>query len=425
MVNAWGGPDPVEVVDAGDYELGTQWRAVADITLTHARIFTGAGENTITNRRARVWTTTGVQLGIATCDDDLPTGWSNWEYDTPVEIVAGTNFITSHMTAGDYAIVANAFDSNVPSGDGNVVGVRAVDAVNGNGVFNGTPGLFPATGSGPRHFYGSAFAYSVGIGGNTPPRITSLDLSQVGTTVTLGVNAVDDETLVGAEYRWHWGDGSADTVTNYPVVSAQHTYTATGSYAILVTVTDAGGLDVSAAAPVEIFVTGGRELTFYDVPHILLSEISAAIATTIGGPLVRECVVPAAIAWDECECGALYISVNKWFLSETFPINAQGSDPRTTPCELPWLVGEIVIQIMRCAPQPQGREVAPSCAALDNTAKITTVDAYTTLTTALRTLCELKALDRIVDFSLGEQTASGPEGACVGSELRVFVGIQR
>lgn len=166
--------------------------------------------------------------------------------------------------------------------------------------------------------------------------------------------------------------------------------------------------------------------TFYDIPKLLAAAIEAAIATTIGGPLVRVCVVPGAIAWDDCDCGALYVSVNKWFLSETFPLNAQGADPRTTPCELPWLVGDIVIQIMRCAPQPEGRTViAPTCAALEASAKIVAVDAYTVLMTTLSTLCGLKDDDVIIDFSLGEQTASGPEGACVGSEIHAFVAIPR
>jgi hypothetical protein len=166
-------------------------------------------------------------------------------------------------------------------------------------------------------------------------------------------------------------------------------------------------------------------LTFFTIPELLVTDISAALTASIGGAVDRACVVPAAIAWDHCDCGALYISANKWFLSETFPTNAQGADTRTTPCELPWLVGEIVIQIMRCAPQPQGREIAPTCAALSAAAKILAVDAYVTLHTALSTLCGLKEDDIIIDFSFGEQTASGPEGACAGSELRVFVAIPR
>lgn len=165
--------------------------------------------------------------------------------------------------------------------------------------------------------------------------------------------------------------------------------------------------------------------TFYDIPKLLAASIEAAITLTVGGPLNRVCVVPGAIAWDECDCGALYVSVNKWFLSETFPYNAQGADTRTTPCELPWLVGDIVIQIMRCAPQPIGHALAPTCTALEVASRIVAVDAYTVMTTTLSTLCGLKDDDIIIDFSLGEQTASGPEGACVGSEIHAFVAIPR
>lgn len=426
MPNAWGGADPVEQVDPGDYELGTQWRAVVDITLTHARIFTGAGENNIANRRARVWSTTGVQLGIATCDADLPTGWSTWEYDTPVEIIAGTNFVTSHMTGGDYSITPGAFAANVPSADGNVVGVRTVDAVNGNGLFNGTPGSFPANGSGGQHFYGSGFVYTVGIGGNTPPVINSLGLTRSGNMATVDVNATDAETLVGASYTFNWGDGSAETTVNYPTTGASHVYTTSGTYAILVTVTDANGLtDTAAIATTIVIIPAGRELTFYAVPNLILDAVEEALATTIGGAVNRACVVPGAIAWDDCECGALYVSVNRWFLSDTFPAT-QSADQRTGPCELAYLVGEIVIQVMRCAPTASGRTVtSPTCAQLDEAAKIMAVDAYTTLTTTLALLCGMKRDNLIIDFSLGEQSASGPEGMCVGSELRAFVAVMR
>jgi hypothetical protein len=190
-------------------------------------------------------------------------------------------------------------------------------------------------------------------------------------------------------------------------------------------VTDANGLSDTAATPVSVVVLGGRELTYYDIPKILLAAVEAALATTIGGPMNRACLVPATIAWDDCDCGALYVSVAKWFLSETFP-QSQGADQRNTPCELPWLVGEIVIQVMRCAPQPKGRTaIAPTCVELDAAAKIYAVDAYVTMTTTLATLCGLKEDDLIIDFSISDQTGSGPEGACVGSELRISVAVPR
>lgn len=167
------------------------------------------------------------------------------------------------------------------------------------------------------------------------------------------------------------------------------------------------------------------DLTFWSIPDTLVTNIANAIKTTRGGDLMRACVVPGAIAWDGCVCGALYVAVVRWFLSETFPVNAQGPDVRTTPCEMPWLVAEIAIQIVRCAPNPQGLSIDVECTALTESAKTVASDAYWTFTTALSTLCAMKDADTIIDFSFGEQNAVGPEGGCVGSELHVFVAMPR
>jgi hypothetical protein len=426
MPNAWGGADPVEAVDADDYELGTYFRAVVDITATAARIWTGPGEINFPGRKARIWSPAGAQLGIATVADNPAPGWTTWNYDVPVPIAAGTNFVVSFSSGGNEGALPGALNANVTSTDGNVVAVAASLAPVGNGLFSLVPTLFPNVGSGSQAFYGSDFVYDVGIGGNTAPVINAVNLTRSGNMATVDVNATDAETLIGASYTFNWGDGSPETTVNYPTTGASHVYTATGTYAILVTVTDANGLTDTAAVAISITVfPAGRELTFYDIPNILLDAISAELAANIGGPLNRACVVPGAIAWDECECGALYISASRWFLSDTFPVS-QSADQRVGPCELAWLVGEVVIKVIRCAPTASGRNVvAPSCSQLDTAAKITTVDAYVTLTTALRTLCGLKQDNIIIDFSMGEQTASGPEGMCVGSELRVFIAVPR
>ena len=426
MPNAWGGATPVEVADGSDYELGTEYEAVVDITIHRIRVWSGVGELSYNPRRARIWSTVGVELGIAVLPDNLPDGWSEHDLIDPVEITAGTNFVVSYSTGGNYGIVAGALNVQVDSADGNVHTVAAGVAINGNGIFNNSPSLFPNTASGAFHFYGPDFVYELGFGDSTPPVINSLELARTGNMATVTVNATDAETLVGATYRFNWGDGTADTITNYPTNAASHVYTATGTYAILVTVTDADGLTDTAAIAVSVTVFApGRELMFYMIPNTLLNAIEAALATTIGGPMNRACVVPGAIAWDECECGALYVSVSRWFLSDTFPAS-QSADQRVGPCELTWLVAEITIQVMRCAPTAAGRNVvAPTCEALDNAAKIMVVDAYTTLTTTLSTLCGMKQDNLIIDFSLGEQTASGPEGMCVGTELRAYVAMPR
>jgi len=274
MPNAWGGADPTEAADPDDYELGVEYQANSDITITHVRIWSGPGEENITNRRARIWSTTGSQQALITLPDDLSTGWSSHALDTPLEKTAGSKFVVSYMTGGNYGFLNNALDSDVPSGDGNVTALAAANATNGNGVFNLTPGSFPAIGPGTHPFYGLDFTYDVGIGGNTAPRITELTSVEVGATATVTAVVADDETLTGATLRFKWGDGSSDTLVTYPTVSAQHTYAASGFYAVLVTLTDASGAADNEAVVAEIHVpdAGVVPLDFPTIRNALVSR---------------------------------------------------------------------------------------------------------------------------------------------------------
>jgi hypothetical protein len=276
MVNGWGGADPVEAADLDDYELGTQYRANADITLTHARVWTGAGEVNLTNRRARVWSLAGAQLGIATLPDDLATGWSTHAYDTPIEIASGGGFIASFSTGGNEGALPGALTSAVDSSDGNLTAVAAVNGTYGNGIYNLNHGSFPNTGSGNQSFYGADVAYTVGIGGNTAPVVTALTANAAGAVVTATVAYTDAETLVGATARFAWGDDTADTVVTYPTISAQHTYTTSDLYAVLVTVTDASGATDTAAEPVQVVVPSSEVLPLRAV-EILNAVVTHAL----------------------------------------------------------------------------------------------------------------------------------------------------
>lgn len=167
-------------------------------------------------------------------------------------------------------------------------------------------------------------------------------------------------------------------------------------------------------------------LAFYTISKTLVVELMAAIAQqSVGGPLSSGCVVPGAIAWDDCSCGALYISTTNSFLSDNFP---DSLGPGTRPgaaCELAWLVGDITIQVMRCMPQPEGRSISVECSKLESTAKTMLADAYVTLDTVTSVLCGLKEDDSIIDFSIGEETTQGPLGDCGGVELHAFVALER
>lgn len=167
-------------------------------------------------------------------------------------------------------------------------------------------------------------------------------------------------------------------------------------------------------------------LAVYTVATTLVTGISDALDVAGAEPLNRVCVVPGEIAWDECTCGTLAVTARRFFLSDDFPQGSLGQGLiRSSPCDLPWLVAELAIQVIRCVSGPTGTSLSVPCPQLDTAAQVLLLDQYVTLTTTVSILCAFKTQDRIVDYVLGEQTTVGPQGDCVGTELVALVGFYR
>lgn len=161
-------------------------------------------------------------------------------------------------------------------------------------------------------------------------------------------------------------------------------------------------------------------LKWYVVAKACLGAAEANLSLAVD----RATVVPGAIAWDACDCGALYVSVGLLYPSENFPEQQTVRD-MAQPCMAPYETGEIVLQIMRCAPQPQGQNLYPDAADEDIAAQVVRRDAYEVMQAITQLLCDLKDQDQIEDFIIDTQTAQGPGGGCVGTELRFRVGLDR
>jgi hypothetical protein len=165
---------------------------------------------------------------------------------------------------------------------------------------------------------------------------------------------------------------------------------------------------------------------FYTVASILVTGVSDELVGSLGGAVERAGVVPADIVWDDCSCGLLAVTVNRFFLSDNFPSDTVTTgEIRIGPCDLPWVVGEIHLDVVRCAPLPSGEELAPSVEALDASAQVLISDASLALKRATEELCALKEDESIIDYVTGEQTAVGPLGDCVGTDLRLLVALER
>jgi len=279
----WGGADPVQVADAAAYEMGTEYLVNGDVTLTHIRVYSGAGPLPFTNRKGRIWNLAGTVLGQATLADALPAGWQLYALDTPLPMVTGTRFIVSFSTNGNYAAVSHAFTAaQVNSSDGLLTARKATDALNGNGVFNAIngPTFFPNVDFNDT-FYGIDVGYDAGISGNTPPVITGLSLSTPGDgfSVTATITATDAQTLVGAIYGIDWGDGNTT-----PAASGSHTYATSGLKAVLGSVTDSGGLSDHAAAAIMLTEPSVAGLNVIAIRDTLLSHaLSTGLFNNVSG----------------------------------------------------------------------------------------------------------------------------------------------
>lgn len=163
---------------------------------------------------------------------------------------------------------------------------------------------------------------------------------------------------------------------------------------------------------------------FFTIAEAVLDAVRVDLTSSEGGSVNRVCVVPGQIAWDECDCGMLAASPGRWFLTDNFPTSS-GNEPRTTPCDFPYVVCEITFLLVRCAPQPGEASTSVPCPPLSAAARILTSDAAILLGTVSRKLCEMKDDDEIIDYLLADQLAVGPGGACVGVELRAMIEIPR
>jgi hypothetical protein len=164
-------------------------------------------------------------------------------------------------------------------------------------------------------------------------------------------------------------------------------------------------------------------ITGADKWYTVASTLEAAVYGELSTKPDRHSVVPGAIAWDECDCGLLAVSVGQIYVTEIFP------EPLSrrvgNACDAPWEAAEIVVQVVRCAPNPDDPLTAPTTAELDASAREVLTDAYEMMRALSVKLCQMNEARDIADFILRPLTAQGPAGGCVGNEVRAIVSLPR
>lgn len=160
---------------------------------------------------------------------------------------------------------------------------------------------------------------------------------------------------------------------------------------------------------------------FFAVLSRVRDDLVAAFQAT-SSSFGRVAIYPAAIAWDSCDqCGLLALAQTRLYLSEDYPNEAAVSNSM----QAPYLISDCVVQAIRCAPVPDDRGNPPSVTLIESSALTVSMDQVTVLCTVLETLDDLTDNNIIVDYVIRQSMESGPQGACVGSELGFAVVMTR
>jgi hypothetical protein len=153
---------------------------------------------------------------------------------------------------------------------------------------------------------------------------------------------------------------------------------------------------------------------FYLTAQEMLDCVCDALA------LESECGCPCSAyvsagqpAWDDCCNGQLNVWLERPFFHENFPTPTSEAQVCRS-----FLAGDFAIQLVRCAPTVDDNGTPPSDAELADSARRIYQDFYIALRALTCCLAESRR-DRL--YLIRDSNIVGPDGGCVGFEIRVTI----
>jgi Domain of unknown function (DUF4082)/Bacterial Ig domain/Cadherin-like domain len=132
-------PATVTVNDPQSLELGVKFQASTTGTITGIRFYKGP-QNSGTHV-ADLWSAAGTLLATATFTNETASGWQQVNLSSPVVVTAGTTYVVSYHTSGDYSVSGNYFATAHTNGS---LTAPASGTSGGDGVYAyGTGSIFP------------------------------------------------------------------------------------------------------------------------------------------------------------------------------------------------------------------------------------------------------------------------------------------
>jgi hypothetical protein len=164
----------------------------------------------------------------------------------------------------------------------------------------------------------------------------------------------------------------------------------------------------------------------YTLLSNLLTSISDALGSTPGGTPGFASIFPGEISWDECCVGMLGITASEHYITSEFPHTSNIQNPvDLTTCRAAWYIVNVTIDLLRCAPQPQGNNPEVTPQQLTLSAREVNADAWVLIDTLSCYLQSQKDSYEIIDYSIERLSVVGPDGGCIGSEVLFAVALYR
>ncbi|QUS35687.1 DUF4082 domain-containing protein [Falsirhodobacter algicola] len=124
-------PGTVQVNDPASVELGMAFTAARDGEVSGIRFYKGA-QNTGPHT-GTLWTADGAVLGTVSFTNESASGWQMANLATPLTVTAGTSYVVSYHTSGNYSSDAGYF--NAPVTNGALTGTSGVYGYGAAGTF--------------------------------------------------------------------------------------------------------------------------------------------------------------------------------------------------------------------------------------------------------------------------------------------------
>src|SRR5262249_38106411 len=244
-------PWAVNGSDPNSIEVGVKFTSDVNGQITALRFYKGS-TNTGTHT-GHLWTGTGTLLGSLTFAGETASGWQQTSFATPISITAGTTYVASYHTSGNYSVDSyyfgktgvNQWPLHSPSSPSS----------GGNGVYAYGASSFPS-----QVYQGENYWVAVVLGpiDSVPPTVSMTAPANgaliTGAAVTVSATASDNVGVAGVQFKLDGVNlGAEDTAAPYSI-SWNSTLTGNGTHTLTAVARDASA-NTTTSAPITVTVS--------------------------------------------------------------------------------------------------------------------------------------------------------------------------